>query len=54
MVYMYKIMILLNTFSVKISWPVSTKFHVDRSVETGLRVWSKGHTLLTVMPNMVK
>ena len=37
-VYMYKIMILLNTFSSEISWPISTKFHVDPTVEMGLRV----------------
>ena len=48
-VYMYKIMILLNTFSSEISWPISTKFHVDPTVETGLRVCSNGHAPLTVM-----
>ena len=47
---MYKIMILLNTFSSEISWPISTKFHVDPTVETGLRVCSNSHTPLTVMP----
>ena len=47
---MYKIMILLNTFSSEISWPISTKFHVDPTVETGLKVCSNGHTPLTVMP----
>ena len=46
---MYKIMILLNTFSSEISWPISTKFHVDPTVETGLRVCSNGHAPLTVM-----
>ena len=45
-----KIMILLNTFSSEISWPISTKLHVDPSVETGLRVCSNGHAPLTVMP----
>ena len=45
----YKIMILLNTFSSEISWPISTKFHIDPTVETGLRVCSNGHTPLTVM-----
>ena len=49
-VYMYKIVILLNTFSSEISWPVSTKFHVNPTVETGLRVCSNGHAPLTVMP----
>ena len=52
-VYMYKIMIcklLLNTFSSEISWQISTKFHVDPTVEMGLRVCSNGHTPLTVMP----
>ena len=44
-----KIMILLNTFSSQISWPISTKFHVDPTAETGLRVCSNGHTPLTVM-----
>ena len=47
---MYKIMILLNIFISEISWPVSTKFHLDRTVETGLRVCSNGHTPSTVMP----
>ena len=49
-VYMYKIMILLNTCSSEISWPISTKFHIDPTVETGLRVCSNGHAPLTVMP----
>ena len=31
-------MILLSTFSTEISWPISTKFHVDSAVETGLFV----------------
>ena len=43
-------MILSNTFSSEISWPISTKFHVDPTVEKGLRVCSNGHALLTVMP----
>ena len=47
---MYKIMILLNTFSSEISWPVSTKFHVNPTVETGWRFCSNGHAQLTVMP----
>ena len=47
---MYKIMILLNTCSSEISWPISTKFHVDTTVETGLRVCSNDHASLTVMP----
>ena len=34
----------------EISWPISTKFHVDPTVETGLRVCSNGHSSLTVMP----
>ena len=49
-VYIYKIMILFNTVSSEISWPISTKFHVSPNVETGLRVCSNGHTPLTVMP----
>ena len=36
---MYKI-ILLNTFFSEINWPISTKFHVDPTVEMGLRVCS--------------
>ena len=43
-------MILLNTFSSEISSPISTKFHVNPTVETGLKVCSNGHTPLTVMP----
>ena len=50
-VYMYKIMILLNTFASEISRPIiSIKFLVDPTVEKGLRVCSDGHTPLTVMP----
>ena len=49
-VYMYKIMILLNTFSSEISWPISTKFHVDPTVERGLKVCSNGHAPLILMP----
>ena len=49
-VYMYKIMILLNTLSSEISWPISTKFHVDPIIETGLRVCSNGHAPLSVVP----
>ena len=49
-IYMYKIMILLNAFSSEISWPISTKFHVDPAVETGLRICSNGHASLTVLP----
>ena len=51
---MYKIMILLNTFSSEISWPISTKFHVDPTVEMGLRVCSNGHAPLIVMPIYAK
>ena len=47
---MYKIMILLNTFSSEISLPVFTKFHVNSAVEMGLRVSLTGHMPLTVMP----
>ena len=47
---MYKIMILLNTFSSEISWPISTKFCVCPTVETGLRVCSNGHAPLTITP----
>ena len=43
-------MILLNTFSSEISWPISNKFHVNPIVDMGLRVCSKGHAPLTVMP----
>ena len=43
-------MILLNTFLSEISWPISTKFHVDPTVEMGLKVCSNGHAPLTVMP----
>ena len=43
-------MILLNTFSSEISWPISTKFHVDPSAGTRLRVCSNVLTPLTVMP----
>ena len=47
---MYRIMILLNTFSSEIIWPISTKFHVDPTVETGLKVCSNGHAQLIIMP----
>ena len=47
---MYKIMILLNTFSSEISLPISTKVHVDPTVEMGLRVCSNGYAPLTVLP----
>ena len=47
---MYKIMILINTFSSEISWPISTKFHVDPIVETVLKVCSNGHAPLIVIP----
>ena len=49
-VYMYKIMILLNTFSSEISWLICNKFHVNPTVETGLRVCSNGYAPLTVIP----
>ena len=49
-VYMYKSMILLNTFSSEISLPISTMVHVDSTVEMGLRVCSNGYAPLTVMP----
>ena len=39
MLYIYKIMILLKN-SLETSWPVSTKFHVDLTVEKGLLKWS--------------
>ena len=42
-------MILLNTLSSEISWPISIKFHADPTVETGLRVCSNGHVPLTDM-----
>ena len=43
-------MILLNAFSSEITLPISTKFHVDPTVETGLRVCSNGQAPLTAMP----
>ena len=42
--------LLLNTFSSGISWPISTKFHVDPTVEMELRVCSNSHASLTAMP----
>ena len=47
---MFKIMILLNNFSSEVTWSVFTKFHVDPTVETGMKVCSNGHSPLTVMP----
>ena len=47
---MYKVMILLNNFSSEATWPIFTKFQVDPTVETGLRVYSNGHGPLTFMP----
>ena len=47
---MYKIMIVLNSFSSEISSQISTKFLVDPTVETELRVSSNGHAPLTVKP----
>ena len=47
---MYKIIILLNTSASEISRPISTKFHVDPTVETGFRVCSNAHAPLTVLP----
>ena len=49
-VYKYKIMILSNMLSAEISWPISIKFLVDPTVETGLRVCSNDHAPLTAMP----
>ena len=46
---MYK-MILLNNYSSETTWPISNKFNVDPTVETGLRVCSNSHAPLTVMP----
>ena len=51
---MYKIMILLNKFSSETTCPISTKLHVDPTVETGLRVCLNGHTPLNVMPILGK
>ena len=51
---MYKIMILLNTFSSEIGWPISTKFHVNPTVEMGVRVCSNCHPPLTVIPEYGK
>ena len=47
---MYKIMILLNTFSSEIGLTISNKVHVDPTVEMGLRVCSNSYAPLTVMP----
>ena len=41
-VFMYKIEILLNYFSPETTWPISTKFYVDPTVETELRLCSNG------------
>ena len=49
-VYMYKIKILLSNFSSETTSPISTKCHVDLTVETELRVCSNAHSLLTVIP----
>ena len=49
-VYMCKIMMLLNNFSSETILPIFTTFHVDSTVEIGLRVCSNGHTPLTVTP----
>ena len=46
--YMYKIMILLNNFSYETTGPVFTKFHVEPTVEMGLRVCSTGCAPLTI------
>ena len=43
-------MILFSNFSSETSWLNFTKFHVDPTVEMGLRVCSNGHASLTVMP----
>ena len=48
-VYMYKIMILLNS-AFENTLHYFTKFYVDPSVEKGLRICSNGHAPLTVMP----
>ena len=39
----------LNIFSFETTWPFSTKFHVNPTVEMVLRVCSNGLALLTVM-----
>ena len=49
-VYMYKHMILSNDFSSESTWPFATKFNVDTTVETELRVCSNVHIPFTVMP----
>ena len=46
---MCKIMVLLDNSS-ETTWPVSTKWHVDPTVETELRVCSDGHARAIVMP----
>ena len=43
-------MILLNTFSSEISWPIFTKFHVNPTIETEWGVCSNGHAPLIVLP----
>ena len=48
-IYMYKIMILFKHILFR-NRPISTKFHVDPTVETGFKVCSNGHAPLTVMP----
>ena len=48
--YVYKIMRLLNNFSSETTSLISTKFHVDLIVETGLRVCSNGHALSAIIP----
>ena len=48
-VCMYKVLMLLINLS-DTTWPIFTKFHVDPTVETGLKFCSNGHTPLTVMP----
>ena len=46
---MYEIMILLN-FSAETTWQIFIEFHVDPTVETGLRACSNSHAPLTAIP----
>ena len=47
-VYMYKIMILLKSFS-GTTWPIFAKFHVNPTIETGRWVYWNGLAPLIVM-----
>ena len=47
---MLKIIIMLNSFSSETTWPIFTKYHIDPTVETGLRVCLNGPLTVIVMP----